>query len=171
MLVCYLNWREQVRIEGGKRMYAIVEIRGKQYKVQEGDIVFVDRMDDVEEGKEVTFDKVLLISDGKKVIIGEDTVKGAKVTASVVGHGRSKKILVFKYKAKKNERKMRGHRQPYTKIQIEKIATGTKAKKEELPDVKAEKAKKEEKAEKVEKKTTKKAEITETKKVKETKTK
>ena len=104
-------------------MYAIVEIRGKQYKVQEGDIVFVDRMDEVEEGKEITFDKVLFLSDGKKVTVGTDTVKGAKVKATVIGHGKSKKILVFKYKAKKNERKMRGHRQPYTKIQIEKITT------------------------------------------------
>lgn len=104
-------------------MYAIVEIRGKQYKVQEGDIVFVDRMDELEEGKEVTFDKVLFISDGKKVTVGEDTVKGAKVKATVIGHGKSKKILVFKYKAKKNERKIRGHRQPYTKIQVEGIVT------------------------------------------------
>ena len=62
-------------------MYAIVEIRGKQYKVQEGDIVFVDRMDEVEEGKEITFDKVLFLSDGKKVTVGTDTVKGAKVKA------------------------------------------------------------------------------------------
>lgn len=127
-------------------MYAIVEIRGKQYKVQEGDIVFVDRMDEVEEGKEITFDKVLFLSDGKKVTVGIDTVKGAKVKATVIGHGKSKKILVFKYKAKKNERKMRGHRQPYTKIQIEKITTT------------ADKAKKEDKAEKkeVEKKEVKK---------------
>lgn len=113
-------------------MYAIVEIRGKQYKVQEGDIVFVDRMDEVEEGKEITFDKVLFLSDGKKVTVGTDTVKGAKVKATVIGHGKSKKILVFKYKAKKNERKMRGHRQPYTKIQIEKITTtADKARKED----------------------------------------
>lgn len=127
-------------------MYAIVEIRGKQYKVQEGDIVFVDRMDEVEEGKEITFDKVLFLSDGKKVTVGTDTVKGAKVKATVIGHGKSKKILVFKYKAKKNERKMRGHRQPYTKIQIKKITTT------------ADKAKKEDKAEKkeVEKKEVKK---------------
>ena len=127
-------------------MYAIVEIRGKQYKVQEGDIVFVDRMDEVEEGKEITFDKVLFLSDGKKVTVGTDTVKGAKFKATVIGHGKSKKILVFKYKAKKNERKMRGHRQPYTKIQIEKITTT------------ADKAKKEDKAEKkeVEKKEVKK---------------
>lgn len=118
-------------------MYAIVEIRGKQYKVQEGDIVFVDRMDEIEEGKEVTFDKVLFLADGEKVTIGEDTVKGAKVKATVIGHGKSKKILVFKYKAKKNERKMRGHRQPYTKIQIEKImTTASKAKKEEVAEEK-----------------------------------
>ncbi len=118
-------------------MYAIVEIRGKQYKVQEGDIVFVDRMDEVEEGKEITFDKVLFLSDGKKVTVGTDTVKGAKVKATVIGHGKSKKILVFKYKAKKNERKMRGHRQPYTKIQIEKITTtADKAKKDDSAEKK-----------------------------------
>lgn len=111
-------------------MYAIVEIRGKQYKVQEGDIVFVDRMEEVEEGKSITFDKVLFISDGKKVTVGTDIIKGAKIEATVIGHGKSKKILVFKYKAKKNERKMRGHRQPYTKIQIESIvSSASKAKK------------------------------------------
>ena len=82
-------------------MYAIVEISGKQYKVQEGDIVFVDRLETAEEGSKVTFDKVLLVSDGKKVTIGQDTVKGAKVEASVIGHGKAKKVLVFKYKAKK----------------------------------------------------------------------
>ena len=142
-------------------MYAIVEIRGKQYKVQEGDIIFVDRMDEVEEGKKVTFDKVLFISDGKKVTIGEDTIKGAKVEATVIGHGKAKKILVFKYKAKKNERKMRGHRQPYTKIQIEKIAaTAAKAKKEE-----------EEVEEKVEKKTTTKKATTAKKETKKEETK
>lgn len=111
-------------------MYAIIEIRGKQYKVQEGDIIFVDRMEEVEEGNSISFDKVLFISDGKKVTVGTDTIKGAKIEATVIGHGKSKKILVFKYKAKKNERKMRGHRQPYTKIQIEKIVTSSsKAKK------------------------------------------
>ena len=110
-------------------MYAIVEISGKQYKVQEGDIVFVDRLEELEEGKSTTFDKVLFISDGDKTTVGTDTVKGAKVKATVVGHGKAKKIRVYKYKAKKNERKVRGHRQPYTKIQIEKITTGTRAKK------------------------------------------
>ena len=110
-------------------MYAIVEISGKQYKVQEGDIVFVDRLEELEEGKTTTFDKVLLVSDGDKVTVGTDTVKGAKVKATVVGHGKAKKVVVFKYKPKKNERKVRGHRQPYTKFQIEKITTGTRAKK------------------------------------------
>ena len=141
-------------------MYAIVEIRGKQYKVQEGDIVFVDRMDEVEEGKEITFDKVLFLSDGKKVTVGTDTVKGAKVKATVIGHGKSKKILVFKYKAKKNERKMRGHRQPYTKIQIEKITTtADKAKKEDKAE-KKEVEKKEVKKTTAKKKTTTKKEET-----------
>ena len=115
-------------------MYAIVEISGKQYKVQEGDIVFVDRLENEEEGKKVTFDKVLLISDGKKVTIGQNTVKGAKVEASVIGHGKGKKILVYKYKAKKNYRKTQGHRQPYKKIQIEKISTTTRAKKAEAEE-------------------------------------
>ena len=110
-------------------MYAIVEISGKQYKVQEGDIVFVDRLENEEEGNKVTFDRVLMISDDNKVTIGQDTVKGAKVEASVVGHGKAKKIVVYKYKAKKNYRRTQGHRQPYTKIQIEKIVTSTRAKK------------------------------------------
>ncbi len=112
-------------------MYAIVEISGKQYKVQEGDIVFVDRIENAEEGQELTFDKVLFVSDGKKVTVGTDTVKGATVKASVVGHGKAKKIIVFKFKAKKNYRRTQGHRQPYTKIQIEKISTATRAKKTE----------------------------------------
>lgn len=111
-------------------MYAIVEISGKQYKVSEGDIVFVDRLESLEPGSAVEFDKVLLVSDDKKVTVGEEFVKGAKIKATVVSHGKDKKILVFKYKAKKNERKTRGHRQPYTKIQITKISTATRAKKE-----------------------------------------
>ena len=119
-------------------MYAIVEISGKQYKVQEGDIVFVDRIESAEEGKELTFDKVLFVSDGKKVSIGEDTVKGAKVKATVVGHGKNKKVIVFKFKAKKNYRRTQGHRQPYTKIQITKITTTTRAKKAEATEEKAE---------------------------------
>jgi large subunit ribosomal protein L21 len=112
-------------------MYAIVEISGKQYKVSEGDIVFVDRLESLEPGSSVEFDKVLLISNDKKVTVGEEYVKGAKVKATVVSHGKEKKIVVFKYKPKKNERKTRGHRQPYTKIQITKITTSTRAKKQD----------------------------------------
>lgn len=111
-------------------MYAIVEISGKQYKVSEGDIVFVDRIESLELGSSVEFDKVLLVSDDKKVTVGDEYVKGAKVKATVVSHGKDKKVIVFKYKAKKQVRKMRGHRQPNTKIQIEKITVTTRAKKE-----------------------------------------
>ena len=102
-------------------MYAIIEACGKQYKVSEGDIVSLERLD-AKEGEKVTFDQVLLISDGDKVKVGTPTVKSAKVEAKVVEHGKAKKIRVYKYKAKKNERKTQGHRQPYTKVKIEKIS-------------------------------------------------
>ena len=120
-------------------MYAIIEAGGKQYKVQEGDIVFMERLDE-EEGKKVTFDNVLLISDDKKTTVGTPNVKNAKVSATVVGHGKGKKILVFKYKAKKNERKRRGHRQAYTKVQIEKISVTAPRTKKVETEVKAEAA-------------------------------
>ncbi|MDF2865695.1 MAG: ribosomal protein [Clostridia bacterium] len=116
-------------------MYAIVEISGKQYKVSEGDIVFVDRIESLEPGSSVEFDKVLLLSDDKKVTVGEEYVKGAKVKATVVSHGKDKKVLVYKYKAKKNERKTKGHRQPYTKVQIEKITATSRAKKEKENEI------------------------------------
>ena len=109
-------------------MYAIIEACGKQYKVAEGDEVFVEKLN-VEEGKKVTFDQVLLISDGDKVKVGTPTVKNAKVEATVVENGKAKKVVVFKYKAKKNERKKQGHRQPYTKIKIEKISQRASTKK------------------------------------------
>ena len=101
-------------------MYAVIEACGKQYKVSEGDVVFVEKLD-VNEGDKVTFDKVLLLSDGDKVKVGTPTVKSAKVEATVLEHGKAKKILVYKYKAKKNERKTQGHRQPYTKLVVKKI--------------------------------------------------
>lgn len=102
-------------------MYAIIEACGKQYKVQEGDIVFMERFE-AEEGSTYTFDKVLVVSDEKETKVGSPLVSGAKVKATVIGHGKGKKILVFKYKAKKNERKQRGHRWCYTRVQIEKIS-------------------------------------------------
>ena len=103
-------------------MYAIIESCGKQYKVAEGDIVFFEKLD-VEEGKKVTFDSVVLVSDDKKVEVGAPYVKGVKVEGKVVAHGKGKKILVYKYKAKKNYRRTQGHRQPYTKVEITKIKT------------------------------------------------
>jgi len=105
-------------------MYAIIESCGKQYKVAEGDVVFFEKLD-TEVGKKVTFDKVVLVSDDKKVEVGAPYVKGVKVEGKVVAHGKHKKIIVYKYKAKKNYRRTQGHRQPYTKIEITKIKTAT----------------------------------------------
>ena len=101
-------------------MYAIIESCGKQYKVAEGDVVFFEKLD-AEEGKKVTFDKVILVSNDKKVEVGAPYVKGIKVEGKVVSHGKAKKIIVFKMKAKKNYRRKQGHRQPYTKVEITKI--------------------------------------------------
>ena len=103
-------------------MYAIIESCGKQYKVAEGDVVFFEKLD-TEEGKKITFDKVVLVSDDSKVEVGAPYVKGVKVEGKVVSHGKGKKILVYKYKAKKNYRRTQGHRQPYTKVEITKIKT------------------------------------------------
>ena len=102
-------------------MFAIIETGGKQYKVNEGDVIFVEKLG-VEEGEKVTFDRVLAVSDADGIKVGAPTVKGAAVTASVVKNGKSKKIYVMTYKPKKNEKRKIGHRQPYTKVQIEKIA-------------------------------------------------
>lgn len=98
-------------------MYAIIETGGKQYKVSEGDVVFIEKLN-VEENAEITFDKVLLAGEGDTVKIGAPTVEGATVSAKVLGNGKAKKVIVFKMKRKKNERKRRGHRQPYTKVEI-----------------------------------------------------
>ena len=120
-------------------MYAIIESCGKQYKVAEGDVVFFEKLA-AEEGKKVTFDKVVLVSeeDGK-VQIGNPYVKGIKVEGKVVSHGKGKKILVFKYKAKKNYRRTQGHRQPYTKVEITGIKTSAEktSAKAETAEVKA----------------------------------
>ena len=106
-------------------MYAVIESCGKQYKVAEGDVVFFEKLD-AEEGKKVTFDKVILVSDEGKVEVGNPYVKGMKVEGKVVSHGKGKKIIVFKMKAKKNYRRKQGHRQPYTKVEITTIKTATK---------------------------------------------
>lgn len=101
-------------------MYAVIVTGGKQYKVAEGDTLFVEKLD-VEEGSAVTFDQVLMVGEGDSVTVGAPTVDGAKVEAKVVKNGKAKKIYVFKMKRKKNERTKKGHRQPYTKIEITKI--------------------------------------------------
>ena len=124
-------------------MYAIIEACGKQYKVLKGETVFFEKLD-VEEGKKITFDHVVLVSDDKKVEVGSPYVKGVKVEGKVVAHGKHKKILVYKYKAKKNYRRTQGHRQPYTKIEITKIKTAAeKAEKAEATAEKKTTAKKE----------------------------
>lgn len=101
-------------------MFAVIETGGKQYKVTEGDVVFVEKLD-VEEGETVTFDKVLAVSLNDSFKAGAPYVDGAAVTAKVVKNGKGKKIHVLKYKSKKNEKKKIGHRQPYTKVQIDAI--------------------------------------------------
>ena len=100
-------------------MFAIFVTGGKQYKVAEGDEIFVEKLG-VAEGEKVTFDKVLALG-GEKLSIGTPCVEGATVVAEVLKNGKSKKIDVIKYKAKKNEKKKIGHRQDYTKVRIEKI--------------------------------------------------
>ena len=102
-------------------MFAVIETGGKQYKVNEGDVIFVEKLD-VAEGDKVTFDKVLVVASDNGVKTGAPVVEGATVTASVVKNGKAKKIFVMTYKSKKNEKRKMGHRQPYTKVQIEKIA-------------------------------------------------
>lgn len=101
-------------------MYAIFETGGKQYKVEQGTVVFVEKLD-VAEGEKVTFDKVLAVADGDNVTVGTPVVSGATVTGTVAKQGKAKKIYVFKMKRKKNERSKKGHRQPYTKIIIDSI--------------------------------------------------
>jgi large subunit ribosomal protein L21 len=101
-------------------MYAIIETGGKQYRVQEGDVVFIEKLA-ADAGSQVTFDKVLAVSKENEVSFGNPLVSGANVVGKILDHGKSKKIIVFKYKPKKGYRRKQGHRQPYTKVQIEKI--------------------------------------------------
>ncbi len=100
-------------------MFAIIETGGKQYKVNEGDVIFIEKLD-VEAGEKVTFDKVLALSTDS-FVAGAPYVEGASVTANVVKNGKGPKIHILKYKSKKDSKKKIGHRQPYTKVQIEKI--------------------------------------------------
>ena len=102
-------------------MFAVIQTGGKQYKVIEQDIIFVEKLD-ANEGDEIVFDSVMALSNDNGFKAGTPTVAGAKVTAKVLKNGKGKKIYVFKYKSKKNEKKKIGHRQPYTKVEITKIA-------------------------------------------------
>ena len=119
-------------------MYAVIETGGKQYRVQEGDIITIEKIK-AEVGETVAFDKVLVLSDGKDVKVGTPYLDAA-VTGSVVEHGKGQKVIIFKYKAKKDYRKKQGHRQPYTMVKIESL-TGAAPKKEEGPKAAAEEEK------------------------------
>lgn len=101
-------------------MYAVIVTGGKQYKVEAGDVLYIEKLD-VEADSEVTFDQVVAVGTDKGLTIGEPTVKGATVTAKAVKNGKAKKITVFTYKSKKNEKRKMGHRQPYTKVEITAI--------------------------------------------------
>ena len=118
LLVEHLGWRVLV-LRGGAVMYAIIETGGKQIRVEEGQTIYIEKLN-AEAGETVTFEKVLFVG-GDSVKVGSPVVDGASVTAKVEKQGRAKKITVFKYKAKKNYHKKQGHRQPYTKVVIDKI--------------------------------------------------
>ena len=108
-------------------MYAIVEIAGQQFKVAKDQKVYVHRLQN-EEGAKVSFDKVLLLDNGSNVTVGAPAIKGAEVTAKILGHLKGDKVIVFKKKRRKGFRKKNGHRQFLTEIQIEGIATSAKKK-------------------------------------------
>lgn len=101
-------------------MYAIIKTGGKQYQVKEGDILKVEKLD-VEQGSTYDFEEVVLVSNEGDVKVGSPLVDGAKVSAEVLEHGKGKKIVVFKYKAKKGYAKKQGHRQPFTRVRINTI--------------------------------------------------
>ena len=106
-------------------IYAIIRSGGKQYRVEEGSIIEVERLE-ANEGDRVELTDVLLLADGDRVTVGSSTVPGAKVTAEVVGQGRGPKVLIFKYKSKTRQRTKTGHRQPYTRLAIQEIVTAEK---------------------------------------------
>lgn len=106
--------------KGGVLMYAIIETGGKQYKVQEGDVITVEKLS-VEAGTTYKFENVLAVSGDSGINFGAPYVSGASVSASVIGDGKGKKIIVFKYKSKKGQHRKQGHRQPFTKLKIDSI--------------------------------------------------
>ncbi len=101
--------------------FAVIKTGGKQYKVSEGDKIFIEKIPQ-KEGEKFEFDKILLFADGQEIKIGRPRVEGAKVAAKVLEHGLGKKKIVFRYKSKTRYKKKKGHRQPYTKVEITKIS-------------------------------------------------
>lgn len=101
-------------------MYAVIQTGGKQYKVEEGDVISVEKLD-AEVGTTVSINEVLIVGKDNETLVGTPCVAGATVEAEVVEIGKAKKVVIFKYKAKKDSRKKQGHRQPYTKLQIKAI--------------------------------------------------
>ncbi|MDD4657533.1 MAG: 50S ribosomal protein L21 [Eubacteriales bacterium] len=101
-------------------MYAILENGGKQYRVCEGDVIFLEKIQ-AQPGETVSFHEVLAVGLEDKLMLGKPYVENASITAKIVDHGKARKVLIFKYKAKKNYRRKQGHRQPFTKVAIEKI--------------------------------------------------
>jgi large subunit ribosomal protein L21 len=107
-------------------MYAIFETGGKQYKVESGDVLRVEKLADAKPGEKYKFDKVLAVNDDTGIKIGTPYLDAATVTASVIGDGKKDKVIIFKFKSKKDYRKKQGHRQPYTEIEIETVEIGGK---------------------------------------------
>jgi len=101
-------------------MHAIIETGGKQYKVQAGDVITVEKLG-AEAGTDFVFDKVLSVIDGEATVVGKPLVEGASVSASVLGDGKAKKVIIYKYKSKKGYHRKKGHRQPFTKVEIKAI--------------------------------------------------
>ena len=102
-------------------MHAIIETGGKQYRVKDGDLLFIEKLE-LEPGDTVTFDRVLAVTNGEATSFGAPFIEGATVAAEVVKNGKAKKIIVYKMKTKKNYRRKQGHRQPYTQVKIGKIS-------------------------------------------------
>jgi large subunit ribosomal protein L21 len=101
-------------------MFAIIKTGGKQYKVQEGDVLMIEKLDTT--GETTVFNEVLLLADGDKITLGKPMISGASVSAKILENGKGVKKMVFKYKSKTRQRKKKGHRQPFTKVQITKIS-------------------------------------------------
>jgi large subunit ribosomal protein L21 len=112
--------RKEITKKEGEKAYAIVQTGGKQYRVSSGETIDVMHLPAVE-GSTVELDQVLLIADGESVRVGAPTVKGAKVLAEVLGEGKGKKVIVFKYKPKVRYRRKKGHRQLYTRLAIKEV--------------------------------------------------